>query len=91
MDNTANPQSEHCNGDRVTGETAKPQSQPETKVFGGLGSGIRRGAEDAKTAAEKAIPKVKSAAAEAVYWTAYGVSFAAVFQWTLERALRLNR
>ena len=30
---------------------------------------------------------MKSAAADAVYWTAYGVSFAAVFQWTLAKGL----
>ena len=91
MDNTANPQSEHRDGDRVTEETAsaqsKPQPQPERPVFDALRDAIRRGAEDARTAAEKAIPKVKSAAAEAVYWTAYGVSFAAIFQWTLAKGL----
>src|SRR2546425_2374933 len=91
MDNTGNPQSEHGDSDRVTGETAgtqaKPQPPPETSVFGTFRSGIRRGAEDAKAAAEKAIPKVKSAAAGAVSWTAYGVSFAAVFQWTLAKGL----
>ena len=30
---------------------------------------------------------MKSAAADAVYWTAYGVSFAAVFQWTFAKGL----
>ncbi len=91
MDNTANPHSEHGDGDRVTEETnsaqAKPQPQSERRVFDGLRDAIRKGAEDATTAAEKAVPKVKSAAADAVYWTAYGVSFAAVFQWTLAKGL----
>src|SRR5439155_2140822 len=91
MDNAANPQHEHSDGDRVAGATtgahAEPQPQHERRVFDDLRDAIRRGAEDARTAAEKTIPKVKSAAAEAVYWTAYGVSFAAVFQWTLAKGL----
>ncbi len=91
MDNTANPQREHSDGDRVADATAgvqaEPQPQHERRVFEDLRDAIRRGAEDARTAAEKTIPKVKSAAADAVYWTAYGVSFAAVFQWTLAKGL----
>src|SRR5205814_9209359 len=86
MDNTANPQSEHGDSDQVTGAMAsaqaKRQPQPERPVFDAIRHAMRKGAEDARTAAEKAIPKVKSTAADAVYWTAYGVSFAVVFQWT---------
>src|SRR5207237_8443625 len=73
--------------DETTSAQARPQPQPETSLLGALGAGIRQGAEDAITAAEKTIPKVKSAAADAAYWTAYGVSFAAVFQWTLAKGL----
>ena len=91
MENPAPPQSERNDSDCVTDETTgaqgKPQPQPERRVFDALREAIRRGAEDARTAAEKTIPKVKSAAADAVYWTAYGVSFAAVFQWTLAKGL----
>src|SRR2546422_181580 len=91
MDNTANPQSEHGDSDQVREETAsaqaKPQPQPERPVFDALRDAIRRGAEDARTAAGKTVPKVKSAAADAVYWTAYGVSFAVVFQWTFAKGL----
>src|SRR2546430_17649579 len=91
MENPAPPQSEHNDSDCVTDETTgaqgKPQPQPERPVFDALRDAIRRGAEDARTAAEKTIPKVKSATADAVYWTAYGVSFAAVFQWTLAKGL----
>jgi len=91
MENPANPQSEHDNSDRATEETtgaqANPQPQPQRPVFDALRDAIRKGAEDAKAAAEKTIPKVKSAAAGAAYWTAYGVSFAAVFQWTLAKGL----
>ena len=91
MDNTTNPLSEHSKGERTADETAAAQAnsqpQPERRVWDALRDGLRRGAEDARTAAEKAVPKVKSAAADAVYWTAYGVSFAAVFQWTLAKGL----
>jgi hypothetical protein len=91
MDNTANPQSEHGDSDPVTEETtsaqAQQQPQPERPVFDGLRDAMRKGAEDARTAAEKTIPKVKSAAADAVYWTAYGISFAVVFQWTFAKGL----
>jgi len=91
MDNTANPQSEHGDSDQVTGAMAsaqaKRQPQPERPVFDAIRHAMRKGAEDARTAAEKAIPKVKSTAADAVYWTAYGVSFAVVFQWTFAKGL----
>jgi hypothetical protein len=91
MDNTANPQSEHndgdCMADATPGAQAEPQPQHERRVFDDIRDAIRRGAEDARTAAAKTIPKVKSAAADAVYWTAYGVTFAAVFQWTLAKGL----
>jgi hypothetical protein len=91
MENPANPQSEHHNGDRVTeattGAQTERQPQPERRVLDALRDAFRSGAEDARTAAEKAIPKVKSAAAGAVYWTAYGAAFAAVFQWTFAKGL----
>ncbi len=75
MENPANPQSQHS------------EPQPERPVFDALRDAIRRGAEDARTAAEKTVPKVKSAAADAVYWTAYGASYAAVFQWAFVKGL----
>src|SRR6266542_1135056 len=91
MDNTANSQCDPSDGDRVADATtsaqAEPQPQHGRRVFDDLRDAIRRGAEDARTAAEKTIPKVKSAAADAVYWTAYGVFLAAVFQWTLAKGL----
>ena len=85
MENPANPQSQHSDNNHATEETPSAQAkpQPDRSVL----SALRKGAEDARTAAEKAIPKVKSAAADAVYWTTYGVSFAAVFQWTLAKGL----
>ena len=72
MENPSNPQSEHCHGDNAADATAsaqaKPQPQPERRAFDSLRDAIRKGAEDARTAAEKTIPKVKSAAAGALYW-----------------------
>src|SRR5437867_1696271 len=91
MENPTNPQSEHSDGqsaaDETTGAQADPHPQSERPVFHSFRDAIRKGAEDARTAAEKTIPKVKSAAAGAVYWTAYGVSFAAVFHWSLAKGL----
>ena len=91
MDNTVNPQSEQDASDRVKAETASAQaaSQPqsERRILDALRDGVRRGADDARTAAEKAIPKVKSAAADAVYWTAYGASFTVVFHWAMAKGL----
>src|SRR5947207_9418025 len=91
MENTANPQSEHSEPDRTADETAgaqaTPQPQPERPAFDAIRDALRRGAEDARTAAEKAIPKVKSAAADAVYWTAYGASFTVVFHWAMAKGL----
>ena len=89
MENPANPQSEHNNGDRVTGEATgeQAQPQPERRAFESFRDAILKGAEDARAAAEKTIPKMKSAATDAAYWTAYGAAFAAVFQWTLAKGL----
>ncbi len=91
MDNTTSQNSAQGDSRPVREETttaqATAQPQRESGLLDSLGNAIRKGAEDARTAAEDAIPKVKSAAAGAVYWTAYGVSFAAVFQWSLAKGL----
>jgi len=89
MENHANPQSQPSDSvaDETTGKQAKPQPQQDRRAFDALRDAIRKGAEDARTAAEKSIPKVKSAAAGALYWTAYGASFAAVFQWTFAKGI----
>ena len=87
MDNTTNHHSEYA--DNPPEETASSQAkpEPESSVLSALGAAIRRGAEDAKNATQEAAPKIKSAATDTAYWTAYGVSFAAVFQWTLAKNL----
>jgi hypothetical protein len=89
MENSANPQSDPSDNSHAKEETSTGQAKPQPQwgAFDSLLDAIHKGAEDARTAAEKAVPKVKSAAAGAVYWTAYGVSFATVFQWTLAKGL----
>jgi hypothetical protein len=89
MENHANPQSQPSDSvaDETTDRQAKPQPQQDRHAFDALRDAIRKGAEDARTAAEKSIPKVKSAAASVLYWTAYGASFAAVFQWTFAKGI----
>ncbi len=91
MDNTANPQNEQSNDNRPSeenpGRLATLQQPPGKTAFESFRSAFRQGAEDARDAAERAIPHIKSAAADATYWMAYGVSFAAVFQWTVIRNL----
>ncbi len=73
--------------EETPGAQAERQPQPERRALDALRDAFRSGAEDARTAAEKAIPIVKSAAAGAVYWTAYGAAFAAVFHWTFAKGL----
>jgi len=58
-------------------------NQSAPRPFARIASAMRTGAEDARKAAEEAMPRLKEAVASAAYWAAYGVSFAAVFEWTL--------
>jgi hypothetical protein len=44
---------------------------------------INEGAQQARAAAEEAIPKVRAAVSDATYWLGYGVSFAAVFSYAV--------
>ena len=82
MDNVTSCTNGHNDSQR-SADHAEPQKRPSNAVL----SALRKGAKDAKEAAERAIPRIKSAAADAAYWTAYGVSFAAVFNWTLAKGL----
>ncbi len=66
-------------------EPGQPQSPKP--LMGTIRSAMRQAATDAREAADRAVPKVKSAAEDAVYWMAYGVSFAAVFQWHVAKHL----
>ena len=91
MENIPNEQDGPGDQDKVREQTTSgqaeppPLTQPERRILDALREAICAGAQDAKTAAEKTIPKVKSTAADAAYWTAYGASYAAVFQWTFAK------
>jgi hypothetical protein len=89
MENTSNQQNEPNTNDRPADEAAggPAASEQETRQrpFDAFFSAMRDGAEDARKAAAQAIPKIKSAAANALYWSTYGVSYAAVFQWTVAK------
>src|SRR5690349_3137889 len=65
----------------------KTEPNRAQRVVDGFRSAFRHGAEDARKAAEKAIPRVKTAAADAAYTMAYGISFAVVFQWAAVKEL----
>lgn len=52
----------------------------------GFGTGARDGASEARRRAGEALPGIKAAASKAAYWTAYGISYAATYQWTLLQA-----
>jgi hypothetical protein len=80
MNDTSNQTNAGSNGNSQQEQSRQERGR---RFFEDLSTAVRRGAEDARRAAEEAIPKVKTAAADAAYWTAYGVSFAAVFEWTV--------
>ena len=61
----------------------KPAAELRTPIFDAVVTAVRKGAEHARKEAEEAMPRLKAAAQDAAYWTAYGVVFAGVFQWTL--------
>ena len=71
------------NSNTENSDTVDRQSTPgkgaEERIVDRMLSAMRAGAEDARQAAQKALPKIKSAAAEADYWGSYGIAFAAVF------------
>ncbi len=83
--NDSTPPNRPADESASSGETDQPQSAKPP--FGTIRSAMRQAAADAREAADRAVPKVKSAAEDAVYWMAYGVSFAAVFQWQVAKHL----
>lgn len=64
-----------------------PSSQPGRCRLEPLCSAVNEGAHRARAAAEKAVPKVKTAVVVATYWLGYGVSYAAVFSYTIVKEL----
>ncbi|MBI4662553.1 MAG: hypothetical protein HY735_27380 [Verrucomicrobia bacterium] len=95
MDNTSNQKPQDGAGNDVHKEIAGAKenigAQARKCVLESVCDAIDKGAEDARRAAEKALPKLKRALSGAVYWVGYGVGFAAVFQWTLAKNLAPER
>ncbi len=89
MENTANseqqPNETNRPGEEATGARAEAPPRASKNGLDSIFCAMRQAAEDARGAAEGAMPKLKSAASDAVYWMAYGVSYAAVFQWTVAK------
>ena len=78
---------DNVTSENSTGASSAEGATPQTRVSDSLRSAFQKAADDARKAADEAIPRIKAAAAEAAYWTSYGVTFAAVFQWTLVKGL----
>lgn len=56
-------------------------------MFDSVRDALNEGARQARTAAEEAVPRIKTALADATYWVGYSVSFAAVFSYTVATEL----
>lgn len=56
-------------------------------VFEPIRTSLSKGAQEARSAAERAVPKVKQAAADTAYWLGYGASFAATFCFIVAKEL----
>ena len=70
---------------QTNGGPSAENTAREKRPIDALLSALRQGAEDARKAAEQAVPRIKAAVAEADYWAAYGLAFAAVFPWTVAK------
>jgi hypothetical protein len=64
-----------------------PPAPADPSVLHSIADALRKGAEDARKAANQAVPTLQSAAADAAYWLAFGVSFAAALPCGLARQL----
>ena len=89
MNETLNPDASQPQGASQPEGTPDPQtsSRQEGCRLNSLCEAVNEGSRRAKAAAEKAIPKVKSAVSDATYWLGYGVSFATVFSYTVIKEL----
>ena len=89
MNETLNPDASQPKGPSQPEGTPDPQnsSRQEGCRLNSLCEAVNEGSRRAKAAAEKAIPKVKSAVSDATYWLGYGVSFATVFSYTVIKGL----
>src|SRR5437868_13096970 len=84
MNETSNPNAD-------SGSQSEPQNDQSSysghRVFESMRRAINDGAQQARAAAEKAVPKIKAAVSDATYGLGYGVSFAAVFSYTIATEL----
>ena len=87
MNDTSNPNSSQSHAENQPGGTENAGSQSGRRVLESLRSAVNEGAQQAKAAAEKAIPKVKAAVSGAAYWLGFGASFASVFSYTVAKEL----
>jgi hypothetical protein len=87
MNDTSNPNSSPPQPENPPRANGNAGPQPGHSVLESLCSAVNEGAQQAKAAAEKAIPKIKAAASEATYWMGFGASFATVFSYTVAREL----
>jgi len=87
MNDTSNPNSSQPYAENQPGGPENSGAPSSRSVLESLRSAVNEGAQQAKAAAEKAIPKVKAAASGAAYWLGFGASFATVFSYTVVREL----
>ena len=85
MNEPTNETTGQFGGNHAEETTAKANTaeHPLNRLF----SAMDKGAQDARKAAEHALPRIKAAVNQADYWAGYGLSFAATFSWTLARVL----
>ncbi len=48
-------------------------------VLGDIASGVQRGADDARSAAEQTLPLLRYALGMGTYWASYGISFGVAY------------
>jgi hypothetical protein len=48
-------------------------------VLGDIASGVQRGADDARSAAEQTLPLLRYALGMGTYWASYGLSFGVIY------------
>ena len=87
MNDTPNPNGQDPGAQNQSQGSAHQSSQSSRRVFDSVRDAINDGAQQARAAAEEAIPKVKAAVSDATYWLGYGISFATVFSYTVMNEL----
>jgi hypothetical protein len=83
MNETPNSDPENPGSENQSHGSANQSSHSSKRVFDSVRDAINEGAQQARAAAEEAIPRVRAAVNDATYWLGYSVSFAAVFSYTV--------